>query len=195
MIEIFKKLNKHNDQEITETTLLTNPQNYLGGSVTNEHRLLIFDNSQRESIYIDFATHEVATNKLYFIPAKHILYLPNRIKQFHYIVIPMCQINNIEKAILFSLYYKNDKSISCKLSYAELKSKIESNKFVSELAFYINNKNYPSVHYIRIAEDFLQRLYNTTITHKLTIQSIVNELEITDKTLQRVCNTAYSETY
>lgn len=35
MREIFKKLNKYDDQEITtDIKLLTNPKNYIGGSVT-----------------------------------------------------------------------------------------------------------------------------------------------------------------
>ncbi|WPO78874.1 helix-turn-helix domain-containing protein [Flavobacterium sp. KACC 22761] len=192
MIEIFQKLSKHNHQEITETTLLTSPTDYIGGSVTNEHRLLFFDNNQSESIYIDFATYKITIDKLYYIPAKHLLYLPNTIKQFYCILIPTCLINDIEKSILFSLYYKNDKSIKCDLSFTELKSKTESKRFLSELVFHINNKSHPSLQYIKIGEKFLQILYKTKISHKLTLQSLSNELDITDKTLQRVCNTVYS---
>ncbi|MDQ6530025.1 helix-turn-helix domain-containing protein [Flavobacterium sp. LHD-85] len=192
MIELFQKLSKHSHQEVAVTTLLSNPANYIGGSVTNDHRLLFFDSNLSESIYIDFTTYEVTTNKLYYIPVKHLLYLPNTIKQFYCIIIPICQINDIEKSILFSLYYKKDKSIKFNLSFIELKSKIESNRFVSELVFLINNESYPSLQYIKIAEEFLQILNKTTITHKLTLQSLLKELSITDKTLQRVCNTVYS---
>ncbi len=192
MKEIFQKLNKHEEQEITETTLLTNPTHYIGGSIAKHHRLFLFTAHQIEFLYIDFKPIEIENQKIYIIPAGHTLYLPSIHTDFYCLNITTSSLNDIEKLWLFRQKYQDSKPLACPLDIfnSTTYNNILSKLFDSTLFL---NQNTFSTQYIYQAETLNTLFLNLNICHQLSVPELAEKLNISSKTLLRICNTVFQE--
>lgn len=187
MKEIFQKLNRQPYTEKTEIEFEVNPQNIIGDSITKEHRLLYFDTVQTEPLYIDFVPHNGTTNTIFLIPSGHLLYLPYQITNYNTIIIPHTCLNDIEKYWIYRLKYKNDKSIT----FTQQLERFAEKNILQDI---IDNQTIPNTtvfQYIQQAEHIMLYLFNTNCCHQLSVKEILSRMNITEKTLQRICKTVF----
>lgn len=187
MIEIFEKLNKNNEQEATEISLLINPKNYFGSSIVNEHRLLFFEEIQNEPVYIDFFEQIITTNKLYIVPSKHLLYIPFTTTNFQCFVIPDETLNDFERYWIYMFKYQSEKSIDYEKNHVMM---CQTNLISNLIELPTINTN--SFQHLVYAKTFCELLGKSNITHSLSINIFLQKLYITQPTLWRVCNSIFN---
>lgn len=193
MQEIFKKLNPQiqTENEKTEIEFETDLQNIIGASIAKDHRLIYFETEQTEPFYIDFVPHFGATNTIYLIPSGHLLYLPYSTIYFHCINIPHSCINDIEKCWIYSLKYKNNKSIHVENLKTSHLQNLQKKNIIPQ-AFYKQITPHTSIfQYLQQAEELMLCLANFNCSHQLSLKELKETLNITEKTLQRVCSTVF----
>lgn len=192
MKEIFQKLNRDENQEIAEISIQTNPLKYIGGSVAKHHRLMLFDTNQDNILYIDFNPLKIESQKLYIVPFGHTLYLPPIFSDFYCLNIPTSSLNEFEKLWLFRQQFKVEKSVPCPNDFHTLS--LHKN-FLSKLfdTYLLLNQNKISLQYINQAETINKLLFETTLCHQLSVADLANKINVSPKTLHRVCADIFQE--
>lgn len=194
MQEIFEKLNKQNQTEKTEIEFETNPQNILGGSITKEHRLIYFKKSQPQNLYIDFNVNKILSNKIFVVPAGHLLYLPPILSDFGCVTFPTSSLNEMEIFWFLSKKYLADKSMDFQMN--NLNFEINDRK-CNRLSAFLNTEiqyspNEISIQYIKQADKLCSALFETLITHTFTVTDLANSIANSHKTLYRICSNIFS---
>src|SRR5690554_4836735 len=191
MKEIFQKLNRQPYTEKTEIEFETNPQNIVGASMTKEHRLVYFEKEQTEPFYIDFVPHKGVTDCIFIIPAGHLLYIPHNINDFACINIPHSNLNQSEKHLLLNQKYKSIKSLNgTKFNKKEVE-KVHPKFLIQKLSSNYQTTNVSSFQYIQQAEEVVNYLSNSLCCHQLSVKELLNRLNISEKTLQRICSSIF----
>lgn len=195
MLEIFKKINKKSQIELTETnqtTILINPENYIGGSATKSHRLVLFAKPQTDFLYIDFKPYNIEPNRLFIIPAGHTLYLPPISSDFYCWNLPSSVLSEIEKLWLFRFKYSYHKYIECSTEYLTFCPQNSILSTIFDPQTYLAENNI-SLQYIYQAENLSLFLLDTSICHRMTVEDLANAINISPKTLLRTCNNVFQE--
>lgn len=188
MLEIFEKLNRNSHNEKNEISLLNNPEQYLGASITNEHRLLYFENNQHEPVYIDFFEQYITSNKLYIVPSRHLLYIPLSTKNYHCFIVPEATLSDFEKCWIYMFKYKTDKSIDFSIQTIKIFQKNFLTQFFKLSALEIRTNSFPNLYN---AKQLCNLIENTNFTHNLTVTGFSQKLCVTQPTLWRVCNSIF----
>lgn len=191
MQEIFRKLNPQNQTDKTEIEFEVNSQNIIGGSMIKEHRLVYFEAKQSEPFYIDFVPYHGITNTIYLIPSGHLLYLPISTTNFHCINVPHSCLNDFEKCCIYSLKYKNEKSMHSTHLNTQQLANLQGKNIIQNILYNPIAPNTSTFQYLQHAEDVMVCLSRLTCCHQLSVNDLLNELSISEKTLQRVCNAIF----
>lgn len=143
-------------------------------------------------MYIDFKPHNIDTEKLYIIPAGHTLYLPAVVADYYSLNLPCSMLNEIEKLWLFRQKYSIDKSIVSADAYLSRlnNSNVLSGIFDSQQFL---EKFETSMLYIHQAEKLISFLLDANVCHRMTVKDLADGINISPKTLLRVCNSIFQE--
>lgn len=192
MQEVFKRLNQKIQKEEFKTELLTNPKNYIGGTMIECHRIFFFSTNQIDNLYIDFKPYKIESDKIFIIPSGHILYLPAVTFDFFCLNIDNSSLNEFEKLLLFRYKYLIDKSTTFSTDLPNLFTienvffqMYKGNDFLKEIQI--------PIQYIHQAEKLNTFILNTTICHQLTVTDFSKSINVSPKTLLRICKDIFNK--
>lgn len=170
MKEIFQKLNRQPYTDKTEIEFEVNSQNIIDCSMTKEHRLVYFEAKQSESFYIDFVPYHGITNTIYLIPSGHLLYLPISITNFHCINVPDSCINDMEKYWIYSLKYKNEKSIHSTHLNTQQLANLQGKNIIQKTLYNQITPDISTFQYLPKAEDVMLCVSSLICCHQLSVK-------------------------
>jgi AraC-like DNA-binding protein len=190
-----------NNEIPKEIERVVTPDIYYGGPITSFHRIVLFNQISETPIYIDCVPHCVEMNHVYIIPDGHILYIPYELVELVDFVIIEIPINNLNDFLNLGIHkwrYRTRKSffvqgidIDAMLVESTCKKNVVK-ILASEFKKNTQNNLVPlDQHYIALATQFRNCIYNSDITYLFTVDKITDGLYISNSTLWRMCNNVF----
>jgi AraC-like DNA-binding protein len=206
MLELTRIDAPHKPSPNTNICLTLNEQQVHGLHFMHNHRLLVFERSGG-SIFIDFEEETIEAGVIYLIPALHFSSLSPAYKgNFLSIELNELVLTPPLKKLIYGLAYQKQKHIPSLLikDHSLLIKIIETGKqegdqgisfwkfmakcFPQELLAELCNYRTITTHYLEDAENLLDILKNTMLSHQETTAGYLRgELGLHERTLRRVC--------